>query len=335
MLVSCVDEITYEGSETAPRLVVNCLISPDSIIIAHVKHSNSIQTPPKDNSIVTNAVVKLYENSQFLGFLTLNNQEFEQDTTLNVAEIYGLAGLKLTAGNLYRLEVEAPGFEPVYGQVTIPEPVEIIRVDTSYVTIRDYWDRDARVISFAVRFNDPSAEKNYYRLVVKENIGETRSWSPSNDYYRGYYNVVVTKGISLMGSNDVAINPHGRKDDDSFMGSAPNKHMAFSDLPFDGKEATVSVYVDRYKAPVFDRKEFNFFEIELHSISKEYYLYQQSLGQFSYKHDDPFAEPVQVFSNIENGYGVFGAYSIKIFGILEGVYPDNSDEYTVNYFFRD
>jgi hypothetical protein len=89
------------------------------------------------------------------------------------------------------------------------------------------------------------------------------------------------------------------------MGSAPNKHMAFSDLSFDGKEATVSVYVYRYKAPVFDRKE--------------YYLYQQSLGQFYYKHDDPFAEPVQVFSNIENGHGIFAAYSVNKFSVLEGI----------------
>jgi hypothetical protein len=334
MLVSCVDEIAFKGSETAPRLVVNCIISPDSLIIAHVSQSNSIQKPPKGNNIVTNAVVRLYENSQFIGFLTINNQEIEQDTALNVAEIYGLAGLKLTAGNLYKLEVEAPGFEPVYAQVAMPKPVEIIRVDTSYVTIRDYWDRHSSVISFTVTFNDPSAEKNYYRLVVKEAIGHTGSWSPGNDYERGYYNVSVEQGISSLGSNDLAINPHGRKDDDSFMGSAPNKHMAFSDLSFDGKEATVSVYIDRYRQPVFDRKEFSLFEIELHSISKEYYLYQQSLGQFYYKHDDPFAEPVQVFSNIINGHGIFAAYSTHKFSVLEGIYPDESDEYTVSYFFR-
>jgi hypothetical protein len=329
MLVSCVDEIAFKGSETAPRLVVNCIISPDSIIIAHVSQSNSIQKPHKGNSIVTNAVVRLYENSQFLGFLTINNQVFEQDTTLNVAEIYGLSGLKLTAGNLYKLEVEAPGFEPVYAQVAMPKPVEIIRVDTSYVTIRDYWDKHASHISFAVTFNDPSAEKNYYRLVVKEAIGHTGSLSPGN-----YYNVSVEQRISALGSNDLVINPHGRKDDDSFMGSAPNKHMAFSDLSFDGKEANVSVYIYRYRQPVFDWKEFNLFEIELHSISKEYYLYQQSLGQFYYKHDDPFAEPVKVFSNIENGYGIFAAYSVHKYNVLEGIYPDESDKYVVNYFFR-
>lgn len=330
--VSCKEEIVFKGSELTPRLVVNCLISPDSIIVAQVKQSNPIQKPTYGNNTVANAVVRLYENSKFIGFLTLNTEEIEiGNTAYSIGEVYSLSGLNLKEGNLYRLEVEASGFEPVSAEVTIPHPVQISTVDTSYITIRDVRNDDARVISFHVKFSDPTSERNYYRLVVRETNGFTGSWGYGG-HEGTFYRVRIDHAISLLGSNDVAINPQGSNYEDSFLSPAYNRFFVFSDDLFNGTDATVSVYIKRYTHPWIDIKEFNLYEIELHSISKEYYLYEKSFRQFDHKYDDPFAEPVQVFSNIENGYGIFAAYSIDKFIVLEGVYPDYSDEYTVEYY---
>jgi hypothetical protein len=47
---------------------------------------------------------------------------------------------------------------------------------------------------------------------------------------------------------------------------------------------------------------------ELRSISKEYYDYQTSLNEYWNADGNPFAQPVQVFTNIENGFGIFAGF---------------------------
>ena len=44
-------------------------------------------------------------------------------------------------------------------------------------------------------------------------------------------------------------------------------------------------------------------------VSKEYYWYQSSYSNYLQTSGDPFAQPVQVYTNINNGLGVFAGYS--------------------------
>lgn len=49
-------------------------------------------------------------------------------------------------------------------------------------------------------------------------------------------------------------------------------------------------------------------ELMVLNCSREFYLYNRSVQQALYAGDNPFGEPVMVFSNVEGGYGCFGAY---------------------------
>lgn len=51
-------------------------------------------------------------------------------------------------------------------------------------------------------------------------------------------------------------------------------------------------------------------EIDLHVLnsSREFYLYNRSVQQSLFVGDNPFAEPVLVYSNVEGGFGCFGSY---------------------------
>jgi hypothetical protein len=51
------------------------------------------------------------------------------------------------------------------------------------------------------------------------------------------------------------------------------------------------------------------FTLEVSQISKELYDYQNSLRAFNNTSNNPFAEPVPVYSNIKNGLGIFAAYN--------------------------
>ena len=55
--------------------------------------------------------------------------------------------------------------------------------------------------------------------------------------------------------------------------------------------------------------------VRLANMSKDSYLYLRSLQQYMQARDNPFAEPVVVFDNIENGHGIFRMSNMQLFEI--------------------
>lgn len=58
-------------------------------------------------------------------------------------------------------------------------------------------------------------------------------------------------------------------------------------------------------------------EIHLYTVNSEYYMYNRSLSDAYASHNSPFDEPVSRYSNIENGLGLFGAFTrfIKVYDL--------------------
>jgi hypothetical protein len=52
--------------------------------------------------------------------------------------------------------------------------------------------------------------------------------------------------------------------------------------------------------------------VELLSINEDYFRYIKSVNSYDNALDNPFAEPVNVFSNIKNGYGFFTTFAIAV-----------------------
>ena len=52
------------------------------------------------------------------------------------------------------------------------------------------------------------------------------------------------------------------------------------------------------------------FQVRVRSVSKEFYQYLLSFDKYqNYSFDPTFSQPVQVFSNVEKGFGIFGGYT--------------------------
>jgi hypothetical protein len=49
--------------------------------------------------------------------------------------------------------------------------------------------------------------------------------------------------------------------------------------------------------------------IDLQQVDKSYYLYAVSEQKYQQTRNNPFTEPVQVYSNVKNGFGLFSAYN--------------------------
>ena len=49
--------------------------------------------------------------------------------------------------------------------------------------------------------------------------------------------------------------------------------------------------------------------VELQAISPEYYRYLKSVELYRVSESDAFTEPVQIYCNVQNGWGIFGSLS--------------------------
>lgn len=82
-------------------------------------------------------------------------------------------------------------------------------------------------------------------------------------------------------------------------------HASFSDATFDGR--TKDILVD-FSSPARVRTgPPAFVLLEISTISYAHYAYLKKLQEIQLG-QSPFSEPIQAFSNIEGGYGIFAAY---------------------------
>ena len=118
-------------------------------------------------------------------------------------------------------------------------------------------------------------------------------------------------GFDYFESNDASmISSAGvQSDGATFYGD----EALFDDEMFNGTEKEISIDFFDYKSFWFEEEGIEVqFILELTSVSESYYTYIRSL-RAHYDNQDQFifaGEPVQVFTNIENGLGVLGSMSV-------------------------
>lgn len=66
---------------------------------------------------------------------------------------------------------------------------------------------------------------------------------------------------------------------------------------------------------IFEQEKVENHWIEVRSVTREYFLYHESLSRQKLIRKDPFAEPVIIFNNIRNGLGNFSGYNSDILGL--------------------
>ena len=82
----------------------------------------------------------------------------------------------------------------------------------------------------------------------------------------------------------------------------------FSDILFNGETKQIEFTIFLGK---IDEGEdvLSSLKVELRNVSESYYYYYRSVDLHQMNEGNPFAEPVQVYSNVENGLGIFTAYN--------------------------
>ena len=283
-LCACEQVIEPDLPEHPPLLVLQAFFTSDGAWTAHVGRSSWILEPrSRDYRPVADAAVELLAGDRVVGEL-----EFDEG-----AQRFVFEGGALQAGGTYSLRVTAPGFETVRATDTVPGPVP-----TSVQLYRPRASAGSesgagRDLSIELEIQDPPGEANYYQISM------FRVYTGRQIYrYEEYFS---TKDPSILADNSVDGSPFEEGD---FEGKA----AYFRDTLFDGSTHEIKLSTDFDGDP-----DFSEIRLQVLYISAAYYEYLKTARLHRDTLDNPFAEPLNVYSNVENGYGIFAGYSSQTF----------------------
>jgi len=276
-LVSCESIIEYELPQNDPKMVLNSYFTNDSIWEVKIYESKNILESDYFK-FVPGASVEVTDQNGVVYPLTY----------IGLGKYASLNNDKPVIGSTYSISAKHPSFDDVSATSSMPTKVEIANIDTSTISQFGYAELENKIT-----FKDPENEDNYYSLKLNFNrisVIQFDTFPPdtSNDSWQLYYY-----------SNESQFTDSWIYTPDGIM---------FSDEFFDGREYTLSIISERpyiYDNP-FEMVLSASIQYELESISEDVYLYKKSLEAQNQSNFDPFAQPVQVFNNINGGFGIFG-----------------------------
>lgn len=280
VLSACEQTIDFTGKESAPVMILNGVLTPDSVFTIDVSETKHI-TRGGQVPVVENAVVEVFSEGNLLEGLKHQGNGIYKGT------------MKPEAGKNYKVIISYDK-NTVSAETAVPTAVGIDRISSNPVFDKD---QTFAYIELGVQLTDPATSTNYYRITV-EHLPEAGELQNKPYVY----------------SNDIVMNATYGGNDDGLSNSITNSYLIFNDKLFKGKQYEVKLRFYDYDV-LFALQNEGFeirkaYKVYLHSISREYFLYLKSRELGEYNNDDPFSEPVPIFSNISGGSGIFAASSV-------------------------
>ncbi|MFC2086499.1 DUF4249 domain-containing protein [Bacteroidota bacterium] len=280
ILTSCEKVIDIDIPDNDRKIVINGFINPESLFSVNVSKSLNI-LDIREVKYLDNVTVNVYENDLFIEALNyISNGNYKSNT------FYPMAG------NNYKVEVLSPDLQTATASNTIPiNNINEMVIDTLFTIYETQFEANT-ALECNISFDDP-AEENYYWF----NVTGQWAWYDWNPYTQEEI-IYKSRGNMQFESNDPII--------DSWVNESFD--FVFSDELFNGKNIDFSVYL--YEHQFYDI-DTNMLHFNIHCITKDFYLYAVTHNAHMNAQDNPFTEPVQVYTNIENGYGIFAGHSVK------------------------
>lgn len=314
MMPSCEEIIEFKGEKTEPKIVLYALLNPDDTISVSLAKSHAVFDVMYTRQQITNAIVRLYRDGELIETLTYVPPEPCEHCFPPEHSRYVSNGIKPVPGSTYRIEAEVPGLKPVSAETSLPALVPIVSIDTVTEQAGDY----NTFLVTKVKFADPGATENYYRISVTRLEGHYNG-DPTVPYNPEIPVRVTMSDDSYAATADPIIAPE--QEEDLFGIYSSNTYNVFSDELISGQEYDLTLKISYYWKPDTTHYEFTHFKIELHTITKDMYLYLRSYAAHMQTRDSFFSEPVLVYSNVTDGLGVFGSGVISTANIEIGEYP--------------
>lgn len=319
LTTNCEKYVTnFEFDEKNPKLVLNAILQPDSIIKINISTSQ-IFNPPTSAKNINNANISLYEDETPLGKPTSVGGGF-----------YIVANHYPNPGSTYRVEASVEGYEPVNAETTVPPIVHFTAASHGSVEkpIQDCIgcepelraefsltlnpDTKTQLFGTSVMLNKAMIEYDYesWECIETEktlddgsiliydscyySIADTVEYY--DDYPDFYTNNRAVKFTKSWREYYISYEEYENEGTKVYYSTKNQPSGAFQlnlTVPYwamNGDEVDkITFWVDAYDEALFQ--------------------FMYSLAQAEEVDGDPFAEKVQIYSNVNNGLGIFGSVS--------------------------
>jgi hypothetical protein len=182
--------------------------------------------------------------------------------------------LKPVLGKRYTIAAHHPYHETATGSSSIPPASEILNASYQEVI------RDGRRINFTVTFKNDPTQTRYYEVLAMGNWDEV---DPQTKTIKRYYTPLP------LASDDPVL-------ENASFGSGTR--FLISNVYYSEPEITLSFYTNGYLDAAGA-------SAIVRSVTEDYYRYTTT-AQLQFENaGNPFAQPVSVYTNIKNGFGIF------------------------------
>lgn len=283
-LTSCKSVVDIEVPAQPPALALYSFINPDESIQVDVYRTAGMDEPATTDALrVTDALVTVVSQAR-------------RDTLFFSSEDQGYRGGPFPApGETYRVEVSRPGFVDVHAESTVPA-----RPPITVRTRKVGQDEQNAQYEIALSIDDPVGE-HYYRIGCYAFI-------PPDERFRDteWQEVFFSSPDLILRENPADVGGQRLESQPQVVGT-----VYVSDATFEGttKQFMLHVDVQEWELP-FQAK------LVVTSMGKDYFAYHRDLELQRRNTDDPFAEPVALFSNVDNGEGILGSYANTTANVL-------------------
>ena len=285
----CEKEINLDIEITKQKLVVNSIFNRDSLWRLDLSTSQDIFKRGGEIRGISDANVVIKDSKNDTIPLIASAA---LSTSGNAVYISTMRS-KPKIGETYSLEIDYNGFDRIIAQNTVPNPVVIRKFERSDSTSIEMINN----IGLSIEFEDNIASEDYYHIEMMARIQYNDTVDP------------FSIDLEMNSTNPIIEN------DNPF-------YFIFNDRSFNGETYTIALNARaRVGGEEFDEM------LEMPSevpsslaiilfftkLSRDLYRYNISYGNYVETEGTPFAlQPPQVLSNIENGFGIFGAYTTTI-----------------------
>lgn len=275
VLGSCKKKATIELPKAENKLVVTCFLSPgDSLITAVVQTSKpkfytSNFGQVNVESAVEDAKVVLSDGSNEIS-LTFNPDGYYRASS---------STFPIIGGKTYYLNVSAPDGRKADAKTTIVgNPLNVSMLE---VKVRDEGKKHSEFFyDVNMTIDDEPGVLNYVEV---------------------YFETATAYVPPKQGQNPFPI----PIEHDTLFGRWMSPYFETDEKT--SKEKYQVSRPDQIYA--YDTITYSRLDIAVLNCNRDFYLYNESVEKARYNTGDPFANPVQVYTNINNGFGCFGSFA--------------------------
>lgn len=273
-----INDIDIEVPEQDQKLVINLDLQHGALqATTFVARTSNISEV--DPTFFDNALVSLYKDGNLLIDMSYDalEQEYTADfdtSTLSVAE--------------YTVEVSnVDGLDNISATQIMPSTVSINEATfTEDGTVIEEFGFVETADEVLFEFDDPADEENFYVVRLFQVVRN----EPLTARTEKFISSITPLAEELTFSTGLLLN----------------------DNSFNGKKFELSLGFFLDENYLFEKDEIAYLEVELSNISQDHYLYLRSLDASRNADGNPFAEPVIVHNNVENGVGIFRTTNTSI-----------------------